>query len=215
MVAAVAFDFKDTLAYVSADGPSIMDIASARGFVIVEKQEATRLISDSSSQQAFEDEVRRARRQTLRRAGATDAEIDDMLAEAEGGRDQLRMELFPEVADVLEDLRAAGVLLAICSNWDWHLDRQLAKLGIAELFAAVICSARCGYWKPHPEIFAIAARSLRLQPPEILFVGDNYRNDIQPALLAGMRALHVHRAPCGSGCGRSGESLKSVTAHLT
>ena len=116
---------------------------------------------------------------------------------------------------MLEDLRAAGVLLAICSNWDWHLDRQLAELGIAELFAAVICSARCGYWKPHPEIFAMTARSLRVQSSEILFVGDNYRNDIQPALLAGMRALHVHRAACNSGCGRSGESLRSVTAHLT
>jgi HAD superfamily hydrolase (TIGR01509 family) len=213
VVAAVVFDFKDTLAYVAADGPSINDIASARGFVIVEEAEPS-LTSDSSSQHAFEDEVRRVRRKTLRRAGATDAEIDEMLAEVETGRDQLRMQLFPEVASVLEILRGAGVLLGICSNWDWHLDRQLDSLGLADLFAVVTCSARCGYWKPHPKIFELTASSLRLQPSQVLFVGDNYRNDIEPAELAGMRALHVHRVPCTSACSRSGETLTSVTDHL-
>lgn len=214
MICAVVFDFKETLARVIADGPSIADLALARGLAIAKAQEPPPLVSDSSSQEAFENEVRRVRRQTLRRAGATDTEIDEMFEEVETGRGLLRMELFPEVLDVLHRLRSAGQILGICSNWDWNLDTQLAALGIAELFAAITCSARCGFWKPHPRIFKLTARSLSVPSSEILFVGDNYRNDIQPAEGAGMRAFHVHREPCTAACERGGDSLDAVMDHL-
>jgi HAD superfamily hydrolase (TIGR01549 family) len=215
VVAAAIFDFKDTLAFIATDGPSINEVASARGFVIGEPGETPSLTSDATSQAAFEQEVRSGRRQVLRTAGATDAEIDQIFEEVESGRRALRMELFPEVPVVLEVLHSAGLPLGICSNWDWHLDKHLASLGIADAFAVVTCSARCGFWKPHPKIFELTAAAIAVDPSEVVFVGDNYRNDIEPAELAGMRGFHVHRRPCDAPCRRSGDDLTSLVDYLS
>ena len=214
VAAAVIFDFKDTLAFVAADGPSIREAASARGFVVVDQDEAPALTSDASSQAAFENQVRRDRRQALRPAGATDAEADQILDEVEAGRGELRMELFPEVAEVLEALRSAGLSLAVCSNWDWNLDKQIAALGLADHFAVVTCSARCGFWKPHPAIFELTVRALGVDPSEVIFVGDNYRNDIEPAERAGMLGYHLHRRACDAGCRWGGDSLAAMIGDL-
>jgi putative hydrolase of the HAD superfamily len=214
VAAAVIFDFKDTLAFVAADGPSLREVASARGFVVVDQDEEPALTSDASSQGAFENQVRRDRRQALRAAGASDAEADQILEEVEAGRGELRLELLPEVAGVLEALRSAGLSLAVCSNWDWNLDRQIAALGIQDHFAVVTCSARCGFWKPHPAIFELTVRALGVDPSEVIFVGDNYRNDIEPAERAGMRGYHLHRRACDAACRWGGDSIAAIIGDL-
>lgn len=215
VVPAVVFDFKDTLAFVAADGPSITEVASAHGFAPVGREREPVLTSDASSQKAFDDEVKRDRRRVLRAAGASEAEIDDILEEVERGREELRMELFPEVLEVLEALRSAGVPMAICSNWDWSLDDQVAALGVNDYFSVITCSARCGFWKPHPAIFELAVRALGVDPSGVVFVGDNYRNDIEPARRAGMRAFHLHRRSCDDPCRWSGDNLKAFLTELS
>ena len=53
----------------------------------------------------------------------------------------------------LAGLRDQGLVVGLCSNWDWDLDRHLDHNGITGLLDFVVCSASAGYRKPHPAIF--------------------------------------------------------------
>lgn len=101
--------------------------------------------------------------------------------------------VFHDVAPALAQLRAQGVRLAIVSNNGWWLPDLVAGLGLAEFFDAVITSARVGYRKPRPEIFAFALEAVGVAPSDALFVGDDYENDVRGAQAAGLGAVRVNR----------------------
>lgn len=110
-------------------------------------------------------------------------------------------QLFPEVAEVLDALRARGLRLAVVSNWDITLRGRLADLGVADRFDAVFASAEVGVSKPDPVIFHMACDALGVEPADALHCGDDEANDLGGARGAGCRAVLVHRgagAPPGA-----------------
>jgi FMN phosphatase YigB (HAD superfamily) len=58
-------------------------------------------------------------------------------------------------------------------------------------------SGRWGIEKPAPEFFQRITTLTRLDPGEIAYVGDRVDNDVEPALEAGMTAVHLRRGPWG------------------
>jgi putative hydrolase of the HAD superfamily len=102
--------------------------------------------------------------------------------------------VYSDVVPALERLAAAGLRLAVTSNWDERLPRVLSALGLAERFTALVVSAEIGAEKPHPRIFAATAERLRLDAGEILHVGDRWLEDVEGAAAAGMPALWLRRA---------------------
>jgi len=58
-------------------------------------------------------------------------------------------------------------------------------------------SARWGAQKPSPAFFARLAREAGAPPDRIAYVGDRVDNDIEPAIDAGMVAVHIRRGPWG------------------
>ena len=58
-------------------------------------------------------------------------------------------------------------------------------------------SAGWGVAKPSPEFFARVADLADVTPAKIAYVGDRVDNDIEPALAAGMVAVHIRRGPWG------------------
>jgi FMN phosphatase YigB (HAD superfamily) len=85
--------------------------------------------------------------------------------------------------------------LGLLSNFD---DAQcgrevLADTGVADLFEAVIISAEVRLRKPDRRIFDQMRAMLRLEPAEILFVGDTPRDDILGASEAGMRTAWISK----------------------
>lgn len=101
--------------------------------------------------------------------------------------------LFPEVPETLAALAAAGVRLAVVSNWDERLPLLLDRLGLAPRFRAIVTSAAVGWEKPHPAIFARAVAALGVAPEEVVHVGDDRREDVAGARAAGLQALHLDR----------------------
>ncbi len=101
--------------------------------------------------------------------------------------------VFPEVPEVLARLRAAGLRLAVVSNWDSRLPALLERLGLAGFFDAVLVSALEGVEKPGVEIFQRAAARLGVAPAHCLHVGDSPLDDYRGAESAGMRAVLVDR----------------------
>jgi len=115
------------------------------------------------------------------------AELYDRFSKAEAWK------LFSDVRPALEALVAAGVELAVVSNWDERLPRLLVELDLAEHFREILCSAEVGIEKPHPGIFESTLAALGAEPGEVLHVGDSRRLDLEGAQAIGMHALLLDR----------------------
>lgn len=104
---------------------------------------------------------------------------------------------FPDVPAALARLRERGLVVGLCSNWDWDLDRHLDHNGITGLLDFVVCSASVGYRKPHPAIFEEVVGHAGVPAGEILFVGDSWGDDVAGAAAAGLVPVHIARSgPC-------------------
>ncbi|WP_407392246.1 beta-phosphoglucomutase [Carnobacterium jeotgali] len=80
-------------------------------------------------------------------------------------------DLLPGIADLLTDLKAAGIRVALASaskNGPVIMDR----LGISDLFETVVDPAELKNGKPDPEIFIKGAKQLNLTPKECVGVED-------------------------------------------
>jgi FMN phosphatase YigB (HAD superfamily) len=58
-------------------------------------------------------------------------------------------------------------------------------------------SERWGIEKPAPEFFERIVDEAGFAPSQIAYVGDRVDNDVDPALAAGMVAVHIRRGPWG------------------
>lgn len=114
-------------------------------------------------------------------------------------------ELYPEVIDVLENLRPR-FQLAVVSNFDGRLRLILEQLGISKFFAHIFISSELGADKPDPEIFRRALRIANLQPNEALHVGDDPKRDWEAARAAGLEVFALERP---------GNSLQDLVAEVT
>jgi putative hydrolase of the HAD superfamily len=107
-------------------------------------------------------------------------------------------EVYPEVPEVLDALRARGLRLGVISNWDTRLPELLRQLDLARRFDVLVYSSAVGVEKPDPRIYRRALRELGVEPRASLHVGDSRLEDLEGAIAAGMRALLLVR---GSGGG--------------
>lgn len=104
-------------------------------------------------------------------------------------------EVYPEVPEALEALAAAGLRLAVISNWDHRLPPLLEQLGLAGRFETVVYSAAVGVEKPHRGIFERALSFLGVPAERTLHVGDSPIEDVEGAEAVGMRGLLLRRQP--------------------
>jgi putative hydrolase of the HAD superfamily len=101
---------------------------------------------------------------------------------------------------VVAELTRRGLSLGLASNYDGRL-RSVAE-GLAGLgaFRHRVISSEVGWRKPAPGFFAALCRSAGLPAGQILHVGDDFANDYQGAVAAGLRAVLFdprRRAPPG------------------
>jgi HAD superfamily hydrolase (TIGR01509 family) len=105
----------------------------------------------------------------------------------EGFVASMRFRLVDGAAAAVEALRRRGLALAVVSNWDFGLPRQLEGLGLGHV--AVVTSAEAGAPKPDPAVFERALRELAVRPARALHIGDSEADE------AGARAAGMHFAP--------------------
>ncbi|MGZ5516909.1 MAG: HAD-IA family hydrolase [Limisphaerales bacterium] len=101
--------------------------------------------------------------------------------------------IFDDVIPCLEHLRKNGITLAVISNWDERLRPLLKALDLARYFEVTTVSIEVGVPKPDPKIFTVAAQQLRLNPSQILHVGDSLKEDLNGARDAGFAAMIITR----------------------
>jgi HAD superfamily hydrolase (TIGR01549 family) len=86
--------------------------------------------------------------------------------------------------------------VGLVSNFD---DSETGHLimhdtGIRELFDAVIISADTGYRKPNPLIFGRLLAAMKLEPADVLFVGDTPLDDVLGSKGVGMHSAWIRRS---------------------
>ncbi len=109
--------------------------------------------------------------------------------------------IYPEVLEVLEELRDHEVDLCVLSNWDARLHTVLDGSPLGEYFNSRFISAELGWEKPDPAIYRHVGEILRVKPECLLSVGDDAKNDIEGAearRLAGAAGSSARSATSGS-----------------
>jgi REG-2-like HAD superfamily hydrolase len=101
--------------------------------------------------------------------------------------------VFPDVLPALDTMRAAGLRLAIVSNWGWTAPELLHLLELASQFEVLSISARVGYQRPHPAIFRHALQLLEVEPQDAIHVGDDPTADVAGARRAGIEPVLIVR----------------------
>lgn len=101
-------------------------------------------------------------------------------------------DFYPDALPCVERLRSRGLRVAAVGNTPAATEALLAPhvdvLGSSESW---------GVSKPEPAFFTRLVEAVGLEPAEIAYVGDRVDNDVEPALAAGLVAVHVRRGPWG------------------
>jgi putative hydrolase of the HAD superfamily len=202
-VSAVVFDWYATLAMPSPDDFWIRladDIADAGGepraevltaWDVDHPVEHTEHSSDEAAYRAYQ---RRRLDAVFAGCGVAEPARTRLLDRIDDQRYTRDYDVFPDVRATLEGLRDRGVTVGICSNWDWDLDRHLARNDLVDLLDFVVCSAQLGYRKPHPAVFDAVLDRSGAPADEVVFVGDSWHDDVTGSRAAGLRPVHVVRA---------------------
>jgi putative hydrolase of the HAD superfamily len=127
--------------------------------------------------------------------------------------------VFPDVIPALEAMEAAGLRLAVVSNWAWSAPELLQNLELARHFEVLSISARVGFQKPHPAIFEHALELLGISPGDAVHVGDDPTTDVVGARRAGIEPVLVDRRgrlhpPVGSDAAVDGTAIIADLAEL-
>lgn len=100
---------------------------------------------------------------------------------------------YPEVADVLRELKRRGVAIGVLSNFALAtLDASLEAVGLREWIDVACAATVIGYAKPQPEAYRFVARLLQT-PPEACLFFDDESPCVAGAQAVGMDAYLVDR----------------------
>lgn len=102
--------------------------------------------------------------------------------------------LYPETVSTLRRCLEQGIQLGVISNFDSRLLDVLQALKLSNYFVNVTISSEAGVAKPHPRIFQVALETISCEPKDAIHVGDQYIDDYQGAIGAGLRGVWLNRA---------------------
>lgn len=98
--------------------------------------------------------------------------------------------IFPEAKEILASL---DVPVCLVSNID-NAELTMALLHHDLTFPHIVTSEDCRAYKPHPAPFMRALELLRLEPHEVLHVGDSLTSDVRGAQALGIPAMWINRS---------------------
>ncbi|MDQ1474795.1 MAG: hypothetical protein QOE62_24 [Actinomycetota bacterium] len=123
-------------------------------------------------------------------------DADAMETRRRSRRDELlaRETVRPGVTEWLDEASAIGLGLAIASSSPRHwVEPHLARLGLRERFAHVVCFGPGIAGKPAPDTYLAACRALGVEPGRALAIEDS-PHGVSAAKAAGLRCVAVPHA---------------------
>lgn len=106
-------------------------------------------------------------------------------------------EVYPEVPEVLQQLRSQGYEIGVISNFDTRFFDILRGLRLENYVDSVTISSLVGLAKPSPQIFQYALDQHVVEPEEAMHVGDDPKEDFEGATNAGLSGVLLDRDGTG------------------
>lgn len=101
---------------------------------------------------------------------------------------------FPYAAPALQSLKNSGMTVGVITNGNHDQQTgKIKKIGLEPLLDWIFSSELTGHAKPATEAFLLPCESMQVSPAQTLYVGDNYRVDIEGAQNSGLQAIHLDR----------------------
>lgn len=100
--------------------------------------------------------------------------------------------LFSDVPRLMNELKQLGFELGMITNGPTtHQKKKIQQLGLDKYFSEnrIFISDQVGIAKPHPEIFKIAEREVKLPAEQLLYIGDSWENDVAAPIEAGWKSV--------------------------
>jgi putative hydrolase of the HAD superfamily len=104
---------------------------------------------------------------------------------------------FPGVRELFGELKGLGVKLGVITHGlAVKQAEKLIRLGLVPYLDpdAIFISDQIGISKPNPKLYQVALNELRLDPGEVMYVGDNPASDIAPPASLGMITVWARAA---------------------
>lgn len=101
--------------------------------------------------------------------------------------------LYPDARNVMDTLKKKYRLTMITNGASVWQREKIEKLDIEDYFEEIIVSGELGHHKPNPKIFQEMTERTGVTPDEIMYIGNDYRKDIQGAKTSGWRTAWVKR----------------------
>ncbi|UCD96938.1 MAG: HAD family hydrolase [Candidatus Bathyarchaeota archaeon] len=110
--------------------------------------------------------------------------------------DFLESTLYPEVREVLSELRNRQVKVGLISTaYEEEIHLLMKKIGLEKTtFDVIVGVDTIKKAKPDPAVFKYAINQLNVAPEETMFVGDKIEADYKGAKNAGLHALLINRS---------------------
>jgi HAD superfamily hydrolase (TIGR01549 family) len=205
----VFFDFDGTLRHNEPNGMDTFHAFAAEAGLPLTPERRDEVVRWNHAYWADSDELRadtvaadgdleeRWRLYTRRHLLAIGATEDRLEALAESLQQRMTAEyqavdLVPDdVQPTLERLRAAGYRLALISNRTDPIANKVEELALSDAFEFTLSAGEVGWWKPDPRLLRYAAERAEVEPPAIVYVGDNPYADVQGARNAGLHPVLI------------------------
>jgi len=124
--------------------------------------------------------------------------------------------LYPEVKEVLSELKQRGLKLGLISNgYEEEINLILEKADLEKtIFNIIVGVDTIRKAKPNPDIFKYAISKLNVKLEEAMFVGDNVEADYKGAENAGIHALLIDRTETKQSDQRTIKNLKEILSQI-
>ncbi|KAB8127477.1 HAD family hydrolase [Gracilibacillus oryzae] len=109
--------------------------------------------------------------------------------------EQRKISLFPEIKQLLTELKQQGKQLAILTNGEEsHQALKIAQLQLDKWIRKdhIFISGTHGIAKPKREIFDIVAAEINSIPEQTVYIGDSFEKDVVGAKQAGWQAIWMN-----------------------
>ena len=116
-------------------------------------------------------------------------QIPLFLAELQRGISRKRLTLFPQVLEVLSQLRERYPLAVVSDAQSAYALPELRAVGLHEYFEPVVISGDYGYRKPDARLFQTALDRLQVLPGQAVFIGNDGYRDIFGARQLGIKTI--------------------------
>lgn len=111
------------------------------------------------------------------------------LAKLHRGISRRRLQLYPDVKDMLDQLRPRYRLAAVTDAQSPYALPELHAVGLLDYFDPVIVSGDYGYRKPDARLFRHALEELHVNAEEVLYVGNDIYRDVFGAQQLGIKTV--------------------------